>query len=146
MAVFITVLAGYLAHIFHSFVSTTPQVVKGGIDQVYIGGRDNNFCLTQSLIEMIPFDSSKISTGGMGGYSYQSKGLIVSRFDIFLRFEICLFFITPAFFSTVSIHLSDTGGRLEGRLRLGLNSLIKHFVSRVRFPMLTIHLGLDGRL
>lgn len=63
-----------------------------------------------------------------------------------MRLRIFLFFIGPTALLTASIHFSDTGRGRENYLKLGFDSFIKYFISRVQFLIPTIYLGLDKRL
>ena len=85
-----------------SILTITKTVGGGGVDQICIGSRDTNYCLTQSSIAMIFSGSSRISTRGLSGYSCQGSGLIVSQlgFFFFMRLRVFFFFWAYGLFNS----------------------------------------------
>lgn len=145
MAFLIAIPTHYLTHIFQESVLTiTRIVVKGGINQVYIGSRHIGCCLPQPLVTTIALDFTQVPTRRRGAYSYIRLTISWLCLVFFFKGHRNFFFVIgPPAFSATSMYFTDTGRQLDSCFGLGFNSFIRHFVTEVQFSVLAIYLGQD---
>lgn len=136
IAFLIVVPTHYLTYVFWDFILTTTKIVhRDGVNQVCTDGQGTNCCLTRSLIATIFSSFSKVLTRDLD--FCQDSRLTINRlgFFFFIKFWGFFYLIGPSVFPAISIHLLNTGRRLDCSLRLRFNSLIKHFILEVELSM-----------
>lgn len=131
----ITIRIRYLAHVLQRSLSTIIKiVVEGSIDQIYTGGWSNGCYLLRPLVITTSSSFMQVPTRSLDACFWQGVRLTISRFCLrffFRRLKNSFFLIRRLALPTTNIYFPNACKELKCSLRLGLNSLIEHFVSQV---------------